>query len=394
MPPGYRLPYMQWFEDDFRGSEGVESMYPLERLMYRQLLAKSWASKDAPFLPSDQGKLMRLADCPSPDDWSKHGGVVLEMFRATSDGEKIYHPRQIIDYVTQLSKMVTNKENGSKGGRPEKPKNNPLVSIGLSEMSCEETKSKGIKNQNQNENHIPELEQERDNEIATPSLSFEEQNDGQEEAVKATKQIPIICQQVLKTPADMNPMNTEHIKSLELEHKATAVIRIFTQWALEHRHDEIRKPVSAFLREADVLFGVSEAQTVVSDARTKALGREIAYLTDNLVALTPKQKSQALQVMDGEGYTVEEAVAAFKEFWTNLDKGNGKNVELAPHNFVQKMDDLIYTARRKKQDKEREEAAIDATRQRMVAQAEEERRQLALKKAEEESLMEDELTAD
>jgi hypothetical protein len=69
LPYGYKLPYMQWYEDDFKSSDGVSEMSPLGRLMYRQLLAKAWVHKQAPYLPNDSKKLQRLADCPSDEAW-------------------------------------------------------------------------------------------------------------------------------------------------------------------------------------------------------------------------------------------------------------------------------------------------------------------------------------
>lgn len=397
---GYRLPYMQWFEDDFRGSEGVEDMLPLERLIYRQLLAKAWCSKDAPYLPADGEKLFRLSDCPSEELWEKHRKAVLGMFRRSSLSNKMFHPRQLLDYIYQVDKVVQNTANGSLGGQQKrnnkqaKTEDSDPLANGKQTPSERSSEKVAIKNYNQNQikndNEINNENEERDD--SDHFSETEEHSHGEE--MKAINQVPLICKAILGEYADMSPLNTMKLKALEMEHKGSAVVNIFTLWANEHKHDDIKKPITAFLREADDLFATPSSSFVssVSPENGRKVGREISYISRQDVNLDKKQMALVAEAMAEEDYTEEEVYTVFRTFYNAIDKTNTKELSFAGLKFSQVVGNLLYAERRKKQESEAEQAAMDTARERMQAEATLRVTEMLRKEAEEQEASETELS--
>ena len=168
LPYAYKLPYMMWYEDNFVGSSEVRDMHPVEEWMYRQLLAKAWVSKNAPYLPRDPAALQRLSGCRDNKLWAKHSPAVLEMFEETSNKKEVFHARQLIDYAVQIAKIASNIANGSKGGRPKKRM-----------VPSEETENNQSVSQN---NHMQrQLELEPELKLDLELELHPEEQDGQEE---------------------------------------------------------------------------------------------------------------------------------------------------------------------------------------------------------------------
>jgi len=384
---GYRLPFMQWFEDDFRGSEGVEEMDALERLMYRQLLAKAWASKDAPYLPTDQDRLRRLCDCPSEDLWTKHRKNVLLMFRESKHEGKMFHPRQLLDYVGQLTKVSANTENGGKGGRPKnpiiteaKPNHNPSQTERLFSDNPNETQPKPIKNQNENQTKNEELEKESD--VFPQPSKTEIKTD-----MKAKTEMQVLTLRITGTPAENYKWN--EVTILERAFGSATVVTDYEAWLTENEFEDFRgKPVSAYLKIAPERL-VRENLSEVDNSAVVALSRDIAYVTDNVINCKEKEKAGLSSLLSE--YSHEEIVAAARRFDQELNKDNAKNVDFATKNFIEGADNMLSTARRKKQEKDLEASAVAQAAARMQEEAEAERKARREAQAKEEALVEDEL---
>jgi len=200
----------------------------------------------------------------------------------------------------------------------------------------------------------------------------ETEKPGQEEDVKATKQIPILCQTILGVKAKLYPEQTAMIQALEAEHKGSAVINAFSEWALEHRHDGIRSPVAAFLREAEDLLGGSPARAVAKTPEVQNLARELSYLSKGEIQFDDRHKGRLAEHLSS-GFSVEEITSAFKEFYGNLDKTDAGEMKFAAKKFSETADQLAYAAGRRKKEAAAQSALMESEKLRLEREAAEER---------------------
>lgn len=360
LPYGYKLPYMQWYEENFISSSEVREMEPIEEWMYRQLLAKAWVSKNSPYLPNDVEPLKRLSGCRDKKMWDKYSKVVLGMFSKTSDGSEIYHPRQLVDYAVQISKISANIQNGRKGG------------LKKSDQEIKQSPSDRLPNAHQTPSQLelePELELKQEQELK--SIDSE-----QGENMKADKQINILSNQMFgKNKTRMYGKNLEEIKQLESIHKGTSVIRAFGEWGLANQGDpDINDAVAAFLKEADdILGGNAPFQKAQTDPEVLSLVRELSYISDNQVVFNDRNKTRLAEIL--KEFTAEEIAASFKVWFGQLDTSNSKNVDFAGKNFSEVADQLCYSSRRHKQESEAAKIQRDETAKRLQEEAESERRE-------------------
>lgn len=211
--------------------------------------------------------------------------------------------------------------------------------------------------------------------------------------MKSEKLISIKCQTLLNVMPDLTATNKLLLVGLDSQYKGSVVARTFELWAKEHRYDEVRKPITAFLKEAEDLLGApAEAMEDPKDNPVvKKVSREIAYVTDNQIALGPKHKSSLLSVIEEENYTYEEVMAAFREFFQNLDTSKPNALSFAAKNFTDEASDRLYSVRRKAQEKAQEAAAIERTALHLQETAEIERRAREVARKLEQELVENEL---
>lgn len=380
LPHGYKLPYMQWYEDDFKSSEGVDEMAPLARLMYRQLLAKAWVAKEAPYLPTDRDRLFRLSDCPDEASWERYSGEVLAMFEKTKDRKKLFHPRQLLDYAAQIVRISANTINGKKGGRPHKPKETKDITETQIEPDANPTETQ------------PELESESK---PTPETKPESQAkigysetyfDGQEDLMKTERQIDFMTQNSFGKKAYFRGRNGEDLKVLILRHKGSSVERAYAEWCLLNRDNpDIHDPVAVFLEAADeYLSSETPLAAAARDPEVVSLARELSYVSSGLVAFQDKQRARLAEVL--KEFSAAEIKQAFSGWIGDQDLSDPKNVSFLAGKFVQIADSLCYTTRRKKQESDDARVQRDLTAVRLQEEAEAERREREVKrKAEEES---------
>ena len=375
LPLGYKLPYMQWYEDDFKSSDGVEELAPLARLMYRQLLAKAWVAKDAPYLPSDKERLYRLADCPDEESWKKHGPSVLSMFQKSKDRKRLFHSRQLLDYTAQIARISANTINGKKGGRPEKPKKTKDIN----ETQIEPTENP-TKRQSESESELkPASEQEPK---STPEISLDFLEDGEIDMSKISKEIQLACGGRSK----VYPQQDEQLKALEGEHSRSAVVTDFKAFLQENEGDDFRYgPVSAYLHVASDRLSADTAPAVASakDPEVVSLARELTYVSGGQISLVDKQRIRLAEVL--KEFSAAEITSAFSVWFADQDTSDPKNLSFLAGKFVQIADSLCYTARRQKQEAEKSKVLRDQTAIRLQEQAEQER----LVKAQQEAIVAD-----
>ena len=202
-----------------------------------------------------------------------------------------------------------------------------------------------------------------------------EQTNETEADMKATKQIPTLCQAILRTKADMFPSTVAEIQRLESVHKGSAVINAFKEWAEEHVYDELRSPVSAFLKEADdLLGGGSPARAAASDPAVSDLACELTYLSRGICQFDNRQKALLLGHL--QKYTTDELIAAFKGYYEGLDKDDSRSRKYAAKTFAETADQLAYAIRRSRQEVRAQAAQIESETERLAREAAAERARL------------------
>ena len=206
-------------------------------------------------------------------------------------------------------------------------------------------------------------------ETAAPS----HEHHGQEDQVKATKEIPILAQAILGKKVKLYDEQACLIRNLEAEHKGSAVINAFGRWAKEHRYDDSRNPIKDFLEVAeDYLGGGSGVEPVQAKAsEANKLARELAFIGDGKVTFDDKQKKR-LEACLGE-FSFDELVSAFREY---LRSQSDNDLPFAAKKFSESADQLAENARRRKDSLEKQAAQIESETERLAREAAAERARL------------------
>jgi len=357
LPYNYKLPYMMWYEDNFVGSSEVRNMHPTEEWMYRQLLAKAWVSKNAPYLPNNPETLKRLSGCKDQKLWDKHSPIVLEMFEKSANDAELFHSRQLIDYVIQIAKIAANISNGSKGGRPPKKRT--------------ETENNHMVPENNHPQRQLELEPELELKLDLEPDQDPVNGEDEDSDMKSETQIQMLSQRMLGKPAKFYGSTKEDLRRLEKTHKASAVIRAFEDWA-GSLDEAPANPGIAFLNIADdLLSGNAPIQLAAKDPEVLDLTASLTYLSGRKVLFSDKERARLVLVL--KTYTAEEITEAFKSFLGEQDLSVPKVQQWAAKNFSEAAGDLSYGVRRDRIEKAKESTARESAKLRLQEEAEAER---------------------
>jgi hypothetical protein len=375
LPYGYKLPYMQWYEENFIGSSGVREMPYQAEWMYRQLLAKAWVSKNAPYLPNDPETLRKLSGCQDKKLWSKHSKSVLGMFEKTENEEELFHSRQLVDYAVQIAKVISNIKNGSEGGKSLKNKDEPQATAKQPPPDCQANATLSLS----------QLELELELEPEKELKSEVESNQGDETDMRADKQIALICEQVFKKKAYLRGRSLERIKELEILHKGTAVVRAFGDWCLQHADDyeSPRDPVAAFLADADdILNDEAPFQKAQKSSDILDLLYDMSKVNAQIM-FGDREKTRLYESL--KEYTRTEILSSFRTWVETQDFSIPKVLQYAGKNFSEVADQLAYSIRRHKKEAEEEKTARDARVRELQEAANAESQEAERKRKEEEA---------
>jgi hypothetical protein len=136
----------------------------------------------------------------------------------------------------------------------------------------------------------------------------------------------------------------------------------FEKWAKDTQGEDIRYPLTEFLRVAERYFDSKFAAKI----DVKPLVLELAYLSDGAVTFNQKQSLEIARLL--ESYPETEVKAAFVEFLTGLDDFS---LKFAAKDFTEKAEQIIYTKRRQKQELESTNRLLETTIDRERKQVEE-----------------------
>jgi uncharacterized protein YdaU (DUF1376 family) len=102
----YEPPYQFWQEPEFQKDQYVNRILtPMQRGMYRAMLQGAFYLSTRPYLPSDDVKLMALADAGSMENWTANKAAIMVLFQpAKWKGEEVWgHKRLIRDWIKLLA---------------------------------------------------------------------------------------------------------------------------------------------------------------------------------------------------------------------------------------------------------------------------------------------------
>ena len=307
----------------------VRRMSPVAAKTYMMLLHEAFVCSTRPNLPDDDDELELLAWCADREEWLAVRETVLKMFTPEEiDGRRVLTNNRLTKDWSHLQEIrEARSEAGKKGG---------LAKAGK-------------------------------------SLPSKEVTEEQETEMKTELQYEILVQSLFHKKANLRGWNGEQLKRLEVIHKPSSVIRAFGEWAKVNRDNpDIQDPVRSFVMEADdLLAGESPVQSVAKDPGVVALVRELAYLSDGQVAFEDKHKARLAEVLSE--FDAEDIKAAFRAWSMYQDFTDPKVQKWGAGEFVQKVDQIVSAAHRKRQEAEQAGKDRETAVARLQAEAEAER---------------------
>lgn len=215
--------------------------------------------------------------------------------------------------------------------------------------------------------------------------NFEIPLNGQEEEMKLKDELTKISAKY-GAKAGGYKSTWDDIKRLGIAYGTGAVAQDFEKYMEFYQGDDFPNgSVSKYANVAeDRLRNDSQAMVSVKDPEVNGLARELSYLSGGVISFVDKQKIRLGEVL--KEFTAEEISTCFKDWLTDQDLNDAKNVQFLPGKFAQIADSRAYTLRRTRQEHEKDRKARDETSERLQREAEQERADLEKKKQEEEEL--------
>lgn len=124
---------------------------------------------------------------------------------------------------------------------------------------------------------------------------------------------------------------------------------------------------------------------IAQKSEATALARELTFLSDGKICFHDKHRARLARILNE--FTAEEIKSVFKPWLGDQDLSDPKNVSFLPGQFVQAVDGLAYSARRRKKEAEVALIARDRRAAELQAEAEDERREAERKRWAEDSFL-------
>lgn len=302
--------YQPWNEEEFRADVRVISMSPLQRYLYRTLLQASFFCSTRPYLPNNDEQLFQLAWCESKKQWDTTKVPILKMFTAVEiSGEKLLkHKRVLSDWQRITKKRKALAKAGQKGGEAN-------ATARLKQGCSREGKRREAK---------------------------EKVREGEEIDVSFKNNITDTSLELLGVRISPDDSKWTDMNSYKRVKGQPETEEAFEKWAEVNQGNEIRYPLSEFLKVSERYF-----ERFTPKVDPKPLVLELAFLSDGGVTFTQKQSLEIARLL--EVYPEADIKAAFVEFIGGLDDYSRK---FAAKDFTEKAEQFIYTQRRQKQQQE------------------------------------------
>lgn len=389
--------YQPWNHEVFMADRHVRKMKSHTRKSYAMLLHEMFFCTTRPYLPDNDQDLYAYADCDSIEEWLGMKDEILRMFeKVTLNGARmLYHKRVAEDWdrmVDAREKRIQKaKIAGTISGIKRRAKHliQEQEELNRTKSNSEFAES----NSTEPSKSKRELKQESKEE-ENPVFGFEEQEHLHGDEMNAVKQITLLCKSLTGSYADMSPLNTAKMKALEVEHKGSAVVNIFTLWAKDHKNDELKRPITAFLSEADELFATPSSHSYPSpeNGLGKRISREISYISKMDVNLDKRQTALVVAEMQEEKCTEEDVYTVFRKFNDDIDRTRASEISFAGKKFSEIVGAMLGTLQRQRQERTSEQTLMDAAREKMTKEANERVAEMLRKEQEELAGLETELS--
>lgn len=188
--------------------------------------------------------------------------------------------------------------------------------------------------------------------------------------MKIKKELQAVCAAFGEKPGGYQS-TWEDAQALAVAHSVGAVVRDFTSWMEENQGDDFSYgPVSKYLQVAHARLSIDStpASFALKDPEVVSLVRELSYLSDGQVSFMDKQRVRLAEVL--KEFSAAEITSAFSAWLADQDTSDPKNLSFLPGKFVQIVDGLAYSARKKKQEAEQAKIDRDRTARRLQDEAE------------------------
>jgi hypothetical protein len=232
----------------------------------------------------------------------------------------------------------------------------PLITNGFLEMLADASGCKQMLT-----NAVPEKRREEK----------ETEQKSEEDFLKAAKEIPVLCRQILGVEADKSATIWSRVKELEQDHGGFAVVNAFKRWAADHRLDNTKTPVLAFLSVHEDYLSSPTYADISSGGGRLGLDSSLDPLLAKLYAIGRHPFSGKLRTAIGDlltNYSADDILGAWKEYTAPMDDND---LKFAPKKFCEGAAVAIILARREEAEKAQAQAiALEATLQREQAAAE------------------------
>ena len=355
--------YQPWSHEEFMADRKVRRMTSVELKTYMLMLHEAFVCETRPNLPDNEEELEEMALCTDHEEWMSVREAVLGMFdKATVSGIPVLTRKRLTDDWKKLQEIREARSEAGKASAA-KRKSTSVEHSSTNVNTCAQVSKEVSK----------EVKEEREEkEESNPdSLSFE--NDGQGDEMKTDRQIDAMTQHFFGKKAFLRGRNGDDLKSLILQHKGSSVERAYKAFCEENQDNpDISDPVAVFLEAADDLLGAeSPLRASAKDPEVVSLVRELSYLSGGQISFVDKQRRRLAEVL--KEFSAEEIQSAFKVWMGDQDLTDTKNLSFLPGKFVQIVDGLCYSAKKRKQESEQAQTLRDQTAKRLQEEAEAER---------------------
>jgi uncharacterized protein YdaU (DUF1376 family) len=338
----------------------VRRMSTTEAKTYMMLLHEAFICSTRPNLPDDEEELYLMAYCTDRREWDSVKDAVLGMFdKDVVEGVPVLTNKRLVKDWARLQEIREARSEAGKASAAKRKSTNvqQTSTIGNKEVSKE----------------VKEVREEKEESTPEP-LSFEnEDGQGEDMNLKTFKAemtgVGVRCGQKVK-----GYDNTwDELRILGIAHGYSAVVRDFEEFLNETPGNEYPKGalVAYSWAAADRLRADSPVQASAKDPEVVSLARELTYLSDGQISFGDKHRVRLAEVL--KEFTAVEIQSVFRTWLQDQDLTDPKNLGYLPGNFVQKVDGLAYTSRRKAEEAKQAQKDRDTAVARLQAEAEADR---------------------
>jgi uncharacterized protein YdaU (DUF1376 family) len=372
--------YQPWSHEEFMADRRVSRMTSSARKIYMVLLHEAFVCSTRPDLPDDDEELAIMADCDDPKEWETSRSAVLAMFnRDLADGTPVLFRKRLREDWTHLQEIRESKADAGRASAEARRKLKEAKQNSTDVNTCSALVNKEVSKEVSKEREVSEEKEE----ISDPDSEIP--LNGQEDQMNLKNFKTEMAAKGAKYGFKVSgyQQTWEDLIILTKAHSSQAVINDFDGFLSENRGAEFNNVLIKYLYvAADRLLGEAPALAEVKSPALTNLNRELTYLSGGVISFIDKQKIKLAELL--HEWSEEEIIAVFKEWLSEQDLNDPKNVQYLPGKFVQTADSRCYALRRSRAEKVSEGLARQRAVERLQEAAIVESREAERKRKEEE----------